>query len=677
MSGRSPRVLVLLLLAVCGAGFVPATLEAQEARNLRHILVRTEAQTDALLDLLEKGEDFRALARKYSLDHGTKPLGGDLSWVVPAQMEPEFARAAFAIPTKGGWAKCKTRYGWHVIEYVDSRPAPGARPAPPARPDPSDGGPGVVAPVPAPRNTDLRVSVDWPERSFASGEALEFSIEIENTTDEPIDVFNPELWPLGLVVRYQFGRLNQAFTVPEEWQDGPPGGFEMILGPGEKHRADFTLQDYFGEREDWPIIRMIWRGDSLFSRMEKEFPSVIETEKYPVRKGRWRYYVSEESRINVLPDYDPADSWYLCFYARGRIWVEIQDPGVPGVIEGLLRKVRDESYNDLRLNVFEPEQWFGLARGKSPDMLPYFRPKRALEWGPGVVAANILWSGKQGFVGDNLLFALERPDAAADEVLPIGRIVHTEGNPLQRVPEAMASAGFAGMSLVLAYPEALAPPVVVEAAKALGEPVLGAGPAQPAAGAVAETVFAPLTPSRAAEREEGDEAGDELRRAPPTAELPQIEMVTNRGRIVVELYEDEAPNTVANFVNLVSAGFYKNNEILRREGNEFNKGFIQTGSPDNTVNGSPGYSIRDERNRHRHLRGSLSMARKHAVPNTAGSQFFICLDEQPQLDDIYTVFGTVIEGMNVVSQLSVGDRIESMRVLRKRDHEYQPETIPH
>ena len=72
----------------------------------------------------------------------------------------------------------------------------------------------------------------------------------------------------------------------------------------------------------------------------------------------------------------------------------------------------------------------------------------------------------------------------------------------------------------------------------------------------------------------------------------------------------------------------------------------------------------------------LSMARKHDVANSAGSQFLICLEDQPQLDGIYTVFGRVLLGMDdVVAKLQVGSKIGSLRVLTKRTHEYKPEKI--
>ena len=156
------------------------------------------------------------------------------------------------------------------------------------------------------------------------------------------------------------------------------------------------------------------------------------------------------------------------------------------------------------------------------------------------------------------------------------------------------------------------------------------------------------------------------------AKLPQVLLKTNKGEIVLELYEDEAPNTVANFISLVEKKFY--------DGLKFHRvieGFMaQGGDPTGTGSGGPGYRIKCEcgRKDHRkHARGVLSMA--HAGKDTGGSQFFITFDKTPHLDGKHTVFGHVIKGMDVVDKLRKGDVIQEATVVSKRDHEYQPETL--
>jgi len=126
------------------------------------------------------------------------------------------------------------------------------------------------------------------------------------------------------------------------------------------------------------------------------------------------------------------------------------------------------------------------------------------------------------------------------------------------------------------------------------------------------------------------------------------------GRIVAELYPEIAPNTVANFVNLVESGFY-NGLIFHRVIPGF---MIQGGDPQGTGMGGPGYSIKGEfarngfrQNNLKHTRGVLSMARS-MMPNSAGSQFFIMHANAPHLDGDYAGFGKVTEGMDVVDAIA-------------------------
>ena len=133
---------------------------------------------------------------------------------------------------------------------------------------------------------------------------------------------------------------------------------------------------------------------------------------------------------------------------------------------------------------------------------------------------------------------------------------------------------------------------------------------------------------------------------------PKAVIETSKGRIVVELYPDQAPKTVANFVKLAKQGFY-NGIIFHRVIPGF---MIQTGDPTGTGRGGPGYTFADEFSpslRH-DSPGTLSMA--NAGPNTNGSQFFITLAATPWLDGKHTIFGRVIEGQSVVEQIGAAPR---------------------
>jgi cyclophilin family peptidyl-prolyl cis-trans isomerase len=126
---------------------------------------------------------------------------------------------------------------------------------------------------------------------------------------------------------------------------------------------------------------------------------------------------------------------------------------------------------------------------------------------------------------------------------------------------------------------------------------------------------------------------------------------TSEGAIVLELYPDDAPKTVENFVKLSGDGFY-DGVSFHRVIPDF---MIQGGDPTGTGTGGPGYQFEDEFNQHRVVRGALAMA--NAGPNTNGSQFFIVTAEAtPWLDGKHTVFGRVTSGMDVVDRISAVDR---------------------
>lgn len=167
---------------------------------------------------------------------------------------------------------------------------------------------------------------------------------------------------------------------------------------------------------------------------------------------------------------------------------------------------------------------------------------------------------------------------------------------------------------------------------------------------------------------------------------PRVKITTTKGPIVVELFEEEAPNAVANFISLVEKGFYDGTPFHRVIG-----GFMaQGGDPTGTGTGGPGHMIDCEcelPDARKHFLGSLSMA--HAGKNTGGSQFFLTFRPTEHLDGRHTVFGRVIEGLEVLPKLTrtqdpqgrplegiKRDEIVKAEVLRKRNHPYVPQTRP-
>ena len=169
-------------------------------------------------------------------------------------------------------------------------------------------------------------------------------------------------------------------------------------------------------------------------------------------------------------------------------------------------------------------------------------------------------------------------------------------------------------------------------------------------------------------------------------DLPRVKIKTSAGDLFIELFENEAPNTVANFLSLVEKGFYAGTPF-HRVIPEF---MAQGGDPTGRGTGGPGYVIpceTDQPNARQHFRGSLSMA--HAGKDTGGSQFFLTFRPTEHLDGKHTVFGRVIEGFDVLPKIHrtqspdgrpipgiKPDAILEAEVVRKRPHEYAPQTLP-
>ncbi len=172
--------------------------------------------------------------------------------------------------------------------------------------------------------------------------------------------------------------------------------------------------------------------------------------------------------------------------------------------------------------------------------------------------------------------------------------------------------------------------------------------------------------------------------------LPQVSILTTKGEIVFELFENQAPEAVANFISLVEQGFYDGHQFHR----VLEHFMAQTGCPEGDGTGGPGYSIRGEAkkpNARKFFRGSLGVALAGGNPDSGGSQFFICFLPVFNLNGEYTSFGRVVSGIEVLGCLTkfdpeakkedgdippMLDEIIEAKVVRKRDHEYKPNKLP-
>lgn len=151
--------------------------------------------------------------------------------------------------------------------------------------------------------------------------------------------------------------------------------------------------------------------------------------------------------------------------------------------------------------------------------------------------------------------------------------------------------------------------------------------------------------------------GDELTALATEAGSLRARITTAKGDILFKFFPDVAPQHSAAFIKLARAGFYDGLAFHRYE-----PGFvIQGGDPSGDGTGGPGYQIDAEFSGQPHIKGTVAMARS-SNPNSAGSQFYICLDEASFLNRQYTVFGHVVEGQDVVDAIRKGDVMDSVTI---------------
>jgi peptidyl-prolyl cis-trans isomerase B (cyclophilin B) len=131
----------------------------------------------------------------------------------------------------------------------------------------------------------------------------------------------------------------------------------------------------------------------------------------------------------------------------------------------------------------------------------------------------------------------------------------------------------------------------------------------------------------------------------------------NGNTITIEFFPQDAPKTVENFVTLAKKGFY-NGLTFHRVVPDF---VVQGGCPKGDGTGGPGYQIKAEFNKQKHVRGAVAMARSQH-PDSAGSQFYITYGATPHLDGSYTVFGKVVAGMEHVDRIKQGDKMKTVTV---------------
>ena len=144
--------------------------------------------------------------------------------------------------------------------------------------------------------------------------------------------------------------------------------------------------------------------------------------------------------------------------------------------------------------------------------------------------------------------------------------------------------------------------------------------------------------------------------------MTQTAVITleNGHELRMAFYPEDAPKTVENFVTLATKGYY-DGLTFHRVVPDF---VVQGGDPKGNGTGGPGYTIKAEFNKQKHVRGSVAMARSQD-PDSAGSQFYICYGATPHLDGQYTVFGMLVSGMEHVDRIKQGDRMKSVSIVEE------------
>ena len=168
----------------------------------------------------------------------------------------------------------------------------------------------------------------------------------------------------------------------------------------------------------------------------------------------------------------------------------------------------------------------------------------------------------------------------------------------------------------------------------------------------------PARPRKAADPKTADPKASDAKKGTPRVKQSAIITMDKGGEIKIDFYPADAPKTVENFVTLAKKGFYDGLAFHRVE-----PGFVaQGGDPKGNGTGGPGYQIKAEFNKQKHVRGTVAMARSQS-PDSAGSQFYICFKPAPFLDGKYTVFGIVTSGMEVVDGIKIGDKMKSVKIV--------------
>ncbi len=723
-----------IFLFFCLATF----LHAAEEVNVRHILVETIDEADFIRnEIVENGGDrkaFMAAARKYSKDVTTERAGGELGWNTRQKFVREFSDAAFNLNKGEVSVPVKSQYGWHVIYLEDRRdrrpfssttqpqqeqpqPTPAKKetksaiqkhpdvsskksvmPTPAPRPGPSDIAPGkkveiapkvtstkdTTPPVievekkeeerPVPQKPRLpekgiRLLIDIENKVLRPTQTVQVGVRLVNHGQEDLQIFSPDLLPLGFNVLGEVAPMSPPATW-DALKSVKPEPAVVTLRSLRSLGGTFTLNDYFKDLPPNGRYSMTWKPQNFFQNLQSAFPEISklpEMEKVKETFNDPKVFTREVEDLEgqqkfrnydrrvVFSIFDPiSPSGGKKYYAsleldrQARpIYIELfTDEQLSGVRH--FARLAQSGFYDW-LSLFDVQKGNYIRGGSptnddfgGPDRYISARNSRKISHEKGTISMVARPSGGGTQIG-SIFFICRKPHPEWDsEHVPIGKII--QGEEILESVESTSSRPLIRKINILT---------------------------------------ADRLPGNLAEI-----AQEEIKKGTAGRELPVAKIKTEKGEITIELYEDDALQTVSNFVELAEGGFFNPKPEENKEAMTFYAVVpgiaVITGSPTNDDLGNPGHRIPDEtvRNTKKHEKGTLTMlletdpASNNPVPDTAGSQFMICLQPMPAWDSLYTPFGKVTQGLDVLEKIQEGDKIESVTIASKRNHVYRAQKLP-
>ncbi len=533
----------------------------------------------------------------------------------------------------------------------------------------------------------LKLTIDIKEKLRFPTNMVEVDLTLSNSGQEAMKVMAPELLPLGFSITGEVAPVAPPATW-DELKSKRPEAPIVTLTSRRSLGGAFYLNDYFKDLPPNGRYRLVWKPETFEQNLKAVFPeisalpdmiaviaslkerAVFQKEVAGLSRERAMRNIDKEVVFSVFEPITGAGGkkYFASIELDGqeeRLWVELfADRQVMGV----------RQFANLALQGFyDGLMIFDIQKGN------YLRtgcPKNNGTGGPDAMAPNVSNSAKiahekgtvslvtraarLGREAGSIFFICRKPHPEWDaEHIPVGKIV--SGEEILDRAENLTRATIRKITVVTAD---FAPTNLV--------PAVAAGSTTPPAAPDATTP--PTTPSADP-------------KSPPPIRNPIVNFKTQKGEFTVELQEDAAPNTIANFVELAERGFFNPNPTTKKEQTFYFAApgtVLIAGSPTNESDGGPGYRIRSETadNKLKHGKGTITMllerdpATGNPVPDSAGSQFMLCLQDIPAWDGLYTPFGKVTEGLDVLDKLAQGDKIESVTVTQKRNRPYKAITLP-